>query len=335
MESEGQSLDEVPGLVYRDGENVVFTGRRKSKLDLDSLPFPAYEKLYGFPEAYTLPIFNYPRGPGTTVVSSRGCPYSCSYCDRSVFSASFRSNSPEYMVDLMRHLKSKFGMRHINFYDDLFTFKRDRVEEFCRLLVDSKLKMSFNCAARAEHIDPELLTTMKKAGCWMVSLGIENGDAQLLAEHRSHADLEMIRERVGWIKDAGLKAKGLFMLGLPGETEATIEKSIEYVLSLPLDQFNLAKFTPFPGSPLYENIRFQGEFDENWELMNCLNFVFVPKGLSKERLEERYREFYRRYFERPKVLLAYVPMIWQCPGSWFRFIKNLGDFLSVKKAYES
>jgi len=335
LESNGQPPKDVPGLLYRDGEEVIFTGRHTPTLELDSLPFPAYGKLAGFPAAYKMPIFNYPKAPGATVISSRGCPYTCSYCDRSVFCRSFRYNSAEYMVELLRHMKTQFGIRHVNFYDDLFTFKRRRVVEFCELLSRSGLKMTFNCAARAEHVDLELLKLMKRAGCWMVSLGIETGDTDLLAQHRSHSDLEMIRERVGWIKKAGLRAKGLFMLGLPGETEETVDRSIEYALSLPLDEFNLAKFTPFPGSPLYETISDHGVFDENWELMNCLNFVFVPKAMTLERLEERYHEFYRRYFKRVSVLLSYVAMLWQSPDSWIRFLRNLKDFLHVKSSFEA
>jgi len=333
MENDGRAPAEVPGLLYRNGEQVKFTGRRKSKLELDSLPFPAYEKLHGFPKAYSLPIFNYPKAPGTTVVSSRGCPYSCSYCDRSVFNVSFRFNSPRYMVDLLAHLNNRHGIRHINFYDDLFTFNRKRVEEFCELFVASGLKMTYNCAARAEHIDPELLALMRRSGCWMISLGIENGDSDLLAQHRSHVDLEMIRERLGWIKQAGIRTKGLFMLGLPGETEETIERSIDYALSLPLDQFNLAKFTPFPGSPIFQSVREHGDFEENWEKMNCLNFVFVPRGFTQERLEERFQEFYHRYFIRPKILLSYVPMLWHSPDSWLRFMRNLGDFMRITKGH--
>ena len=333
LERDGRGLGEVPGLLFRDGDAVVSTGWCKSELDLDSLPFPAYGKLAGFPKNYQLPIFSYPKAPGTTVVSSRGCPYQCTYCDRSVFRRSFRSNSAAYMVELFAHLRRSFGIRHVNFYDDLFTFNRDRVEAFCEGLLRAGLKVTFNCAARAEHIDPELLRLLKRAGCWMVSLGIESGDEALLSRHRSVADLGLVRERVGWIKDAGLRAKGLFMLGLPGETEQTAAATRNLALGLPLDEVNLAKFTPFPGSPLYQKIREHGDFEENWPLMNCLNFVFVPHGFTRERLDELYHEFYRSYFERPAVALRYLAMIWHSPDSWRRLLLNLKDFLNVRRSF--
>jgi anaerobic magnesium-protoporphyrin IX monomethyl ester cyclase len=180
-----QSRAQVARLIWRDDSGqVIFNDQKRPPLDLDLLPFPAYEKLANYPEAYQLPIFNYPKEPNTSCISSRGCPYACSYCDRSVFRRSFRYNSAGYLYRHLAYLKEKFGIRHINFYDDQFTFNRERVEEFCRKMIDSPLGMTFNCAVRAEHIDFELLQLMKRAGCWMISLGIETGDENLLAQHR-------------------------------------------------------------------------------------------------------------------------------------------------------
>lgn len=321
----------VKGIIYRSGSEVQFTGYRDKGLVLDDLPFPAYEKLTGFPSAYMLPIFNYPTTPNTSCISSRGCPYACSYCDRSVFRRSFRFNSASYLYEHLRYLKERFGIRHINFYDDQFTFNRQRVEEFTGMMIDRPLGMTFNCAVRAEHIDRELLDRMRSAGCWMVSLGIETGDEELLAQHRQNADLDHLATKIRMIKAAGLRTKGLLMMGLPGETEASIRRSMKYVFSLPIDDFNLAKFTPFPGSPIYENIRELGEFDEDWEKMDCMNFLFVTKGMTRERLETLFNEFYQNHFKRPKVLWGYVTMIWRSPDSWLRFFSNIASFIKFTR----
>jgi radical SAM superfamily enzyme YgiQ (UPF0313 family) len=324
---------QVRGLVTRakDGE-VVFTGHRETFLDLDTLPFPAYAKLAGFPHAYRLPIFNYPTAPNTSCLSSRGCPYACSYCDRSVFRRSFRFNSAEYMVEHLRHLQQRFGVRHVNFYDDQFTFNRARVMEFCERMTTARLGMTFNCAVRAEHIDLDLLRRMKAAGCWMASLGIESGDPELLAQHRQNPDLDMLAGKIRLIKQAGIRTKGLLMMGLPGESEASIRRSMEYVFSLPIDDFNLAKFTPFPGSPLYEKIHELGSFDEDWEKMDCMHFQFVPHGMSRERLEELFILFYKSHYQRPRVIHGYLAMIWKSPDSWKRFILNLVDFVRFARS---
>ena len=321
----------VKGLIYRQGSEVIYTGYRDKGLVLDDLPFPAYEKLAGFPSSYMLPIFNYPKTPNTSCISSRGCPYACSYCDRSVFNRSFRFNSASYLYEHLRYLRERFGIRHINFYDDQFTFNRKRVEEFCGLMIERPLGMTFNCAVRAEHIDPELLVLMKSAGCWMMSLGIETGDEELLAQHRQNADLDHLAQKIRMIKAAGLRTKGLLMMGLPGETEASIRRSMKYVFSLPIDDFNLAKFTPFPGSPIYENIHELGEFDEDWEKMDCMNFLFVTKGMTRERLESLFQEFYREHFKRYKVLWGYVTMLWRSPDSWLRFIGNFANFMKFTR----
>jgi radical SAM superfamily enzyme YgiQ (UPF0313 family) len=329
MEQEGAA---VPGVVLRTGSAIRFNGYRSQGLELDTLPFPAYEKLAGYPQAYQLPIFNYPKAPNSSCISSRGCPYTCSYCDRSVFRRSFRWNSAGYLYEHLKYLRERFGIRHVNFYDDQFTFQRKRVEEFCRLMIDAPLGMTYNCAVRAEHIDFELLRLMKTAGCWMVSLGIETGDPELLAKHRQNPDLDMLAEKIRLIKRAGIRTKGLLMMGLPGENEASIRRSMDYVFSLPIDDFNLAKFTPFPGTPIYENVHELGTFEEDWEKMDCMHFQFVPHGMTRERLEELFTLFYKSHFQRPRVLLGYAAMLWKSPDSWRRFAGNLGSFLRFARS---
>ncbi|MBT3193779.1 MAG: radical SAM protein [Verrucomicrobia bacterium] len=334
MRSGGSGLTGIPGIVYRDGDDVLFSGHRGKGIELDSLPFPAYEKLSGYPDTYKLPIFNYPTAPNASCISSRGCPYECSYCDRSVFRKSFRFNSAEYLYEHLRYLKERWGIRHINFYDDQFTFHRRRVKEFCDMMIERPLNMTFNCAVRAEHVDLELLKQMKGAGCWMISLGIETGDPELLARHRQNADLDLLADRIRDIKQAGIRTKGLLMMGLPGETEESIKRSMAYVASLPIDDFNLTKFTPFPGSPVHENIRDYGTFNDDPALMDCMHFVFVPHGFTEERLEKLYGQFYASHIKRPSVWMGYVAMLWKSPDSWKRFILNLGSFLAFVRSSE-
>jgi coproporphyrinogen III oxidase-like Fe-S oxidoreductase len=166
----------------------------------------------------------------------------------------------------------------------------------------------------------------------MASLGIESGDAELLAQHRQNPDLDMLAGKIRLIKQAGIRTKGLLMMGLPGESEASIRRSMEYVFSLPVDDFNLAKFTPFPGSPLYEKIHELGQFEEAWEKMDCMHFQFVPHGMTRERLEELFVQFYKSHYQRPQVIHGYVAMLWKSPDSWKRFMLNLVDFLRFARS---
>ena len=148
-------------------------------------------------------------------------------------------------------------------------------------------------------MDDDLLRMLKDAGCLMVSLGIETADPDLLEIHKEGVSLEEVRNTVVRIQEAGLRAKGLFMMGLPGETEDSIRRTSDFILSLGLDDMNMAKFTPFPGAPLWHTIHGEGTFTEDWRLMNCLNFVFVPKGIaSKERLDFLYNAHVKRFYFR-------------------------------------
>ena len=338
---EDNNPQEIKGLIYRNNERIIFTGRRTKLLDLDNLPFPAYNKLKGFPQEYLLPIFNYPRVPATSIVTSRGCPFQCSYCDRSVYLKSYRYNSAEYIIELLKYLDKTFGIRHVNIYDDTFLLNRKRIVNFCELKQRNNIKMTFNCAARAEQVDPDLLRLLKKSGCWMISLGIETGDPELLSRHRSYGNskiqenaLELIKRKIYYIKKAGILVKGLFILGLPGETLSSINKSMEFVCNIPLDSFTLSRFTPFPGSPLYRDIMKSGKFIKDWKLMNALNFVYIPNGFTKEQLEDKYHEFCRKYYKRMGIILKYISMVWKSPHSWYRFLRNIPKFLNFTKKYK-
>jgi radical SAM superfamily enzyme YgiQ (UPF0313 family) len=332
---DGRDLDDVQGILHRpDGDGrVAFTGLRGSHVVLDDLPFPAYDKLEGFPRAYNLPLFSFPDHPTASVISSRGCPYQCSYCDRSVFRRGFRYNSAEYMHALLVYLGRRWGIRHVTFYDDIFTANRRRVEAFCDLMARRPPGMTFYCAVRANQLDEDLLRMLRAAGCWQISFGVESGDPDLVKMHRKQADLDEIRDKVRLIRKHGIRVKGLFIVGLPGETEETIRRSMEYALRTDFDEINVSKFTPFPGAPAYGNIRELGEFDEDWPKMNLLNFVFVPRGLTREKLEDLYSEFIRRFYQRPHIMARYTRLMIQSPynlvligrsfGSFYKYIRGL------------
>jgi radical SAM superfamily enzyme YgiQ (UPF0313 family) len=331
----GAKTATIQGLVYREGAEIRDNGLRTDLCELDSLPFPAYDKLEGFPQSFEAALFNYPRSPSATIISSRGCPYQCSYCDRSVYRRSFRFNSAEYLYEHMAFLKNRFGIRHVFFYDDLFTFNRERIGKFCRLLREKPLGMTFNCAVRVGHIDDDLLRMLKASGCWMVSLGIESGAPEILARHKTKVNFGEMRTTVKRIQKAGLRAKGLFMMGLPGETEETIRMTTDFITSLELDDMNMTKFTPFPGSPIYKTVRDEGTFVENWELMNCLNFVFVPKGIeSKDRLDDLYKQFIKRFYTGKNWIRKFWPLMFKSPDSTYRMIRNLPTFLKIKNDFE-
>jgi hypothetical protein len=231
----------------------------------------------------------------------------------------------------MAMLNSDFGIRHVFFYDDLFTTDRKRVAEFCELKERRGVKVGYNCIARLEHVDRELLQLLKRSGCWQVNFGIESGDPEVIRKHRKFYGLDEVNSKLQAVKDAGMRVKGLFMVGLPGESEESIRLTMDYALALPLDEINVTMFTPFPGAPVYANIREHGAFNEEWPLMNCVNPVFVPNGMTAAQLQSLYDEFIRRFYRRSRIHWGYTKMLWQSPHSILSFMKNLPAIIRLER----
>lgn len=336
--AEGKAPGEIANLVYRDGDKIVSNPRRNRILNLDELPFPAYEKLAGFPEGYHLPLFAYEKRHGATMITSRGCPYTCSFCDRTVFERLYKTNSAQYVYDHMKHLRDRFGVYHINFYDDLFTAQKKRVTELCELLIEKPLGMNFNCAIRTGHTSDEMLQMLKKAGALMVSMGIESADPGMMERHKAGVSLEAVKKTVEQIHAAGLRAKGLFIFGLPGETPETIRITSDFILSLDLDEMNMTKFSPLYGAPIWnECISGEtGEFDEDWRLMNCLNFVYKPQGFaSREEMDALYNWHVRRYYDSKGYRRRFAKRLWEHRWSLWHVVKHLPKIIQAARYFSA
>jgi radical SAM superfamily enzyme YgiQ (UPF0313 family) len=235
----------------------------------------------------------------------------------------------------MKHLRRHFGIRHINVYDDLFTTNRKRIGALCEMLTRRPLGVQFNCAVHAGHADDDLLSMLKDAGCLMISVGIESGDPELLERHKASVSLEQVRETVTRIQAAGMRAKGLFMMGLPGETEESFQRTSDFVLSLGLDDMNLSKFTPFPGAPCWQTIEEDGTFEEDWRQMNCLNFVFVPGAFeSRERLDLLYNQHVKRFYSGPEFRRKFRQRLWQHRRTLWHMIRHLPTFLKARRHFD-
>ncbi len=327
-----QGKTPVPS-VYSQSFPTFSTQTSYLQCEMDDLPFPAYDLVAGFPKRYQMPLFGYPKHPGAVIISSRGCVYRCTYCDRSVFHKSFRFNSPEYTFEQMKWLSKDFGVRHINFYDDLFTLNRERVAKLCALITEQKINMSFNCIVRVGHIDNELLKMLKKAGCWMVHVGIESGDQKLLDIHKAGVTIEQIKNDVTRVAAAGLWVKGLFMIGIPGENEESMIRTRKFAMTLPLKDANITAFTPFPGAPISQTIHELGTLDNDWSKMDCENVVFVShEAQSKEVIERNRNAFIKEFYERKYMRRIYRTMMVQSPHSYWRLIKHAGSFLRYARS---
>lgn len=337
--ADGKPLAGIGNLVWRnEAGKIVVNPRRDRILDLDELPFPAYEKLAGFPHAYHLPLFAYEKRYGATMITSRGCPYTCSFCDRTVFERLYKTNSAQYTYEHMKYLRDEFGVQHINMYDDLFTAKKQRVMDLCELLIEKPLGVQFNCAIRTGHTSDEMLIKLKQAGALMVSMGIESADPGMMARHKAGVTLEAVRDTVRQIHAAGLRAKGLFIFGMPGETPETVKTTSDFILSLDLDEMNMTKFSPLHGAPIWEECAsgVGGELIEDWRLMNCLNFVYLPEGFaSREEMDALYNWHVKRFYDSQGYRQRFAKRLWQHRWSLWHILKHLPQTIAAARYFSA
>jgi radical SAM superfamily enzyme YgiQ (UPF0313 family) len=199
---------------------------------------------------------------------------------------------------MIKELRERHGVREIMIEDDTFVASRRRVREFCERLIAEKHDMSWSCLGRADRVTPDLLRLMRQAGCWHISYGIETGDPEMLARMGKNEDLAQIREALRWSREAGLRTKGFFMIGFPGETRDSLARTKKFALSLPLDDISVMQFTPFPGCSVYPGIDHYGTFDRDWRKMNILTTVFVPHGFTLEELDRARSRLLRSFYFR-------------------------------------
>ncbi len=324
---EGQELREVESAIFREGAKVIINPRRRLMEDLDCLPLPAYDLLPFFPQKYRPPLLTYPRGPVASLISSRGCPQVCTFCDRSVFGNRYRHFSEDYLMGLISHLHHRYGIRHLVFADDQFAAVRTRLLGFCEKLARAGLPLRWNCDARVDSVDSELLKIMKRAGCWMISYGIESGSSEILAGINKRIRLDQVEQAVRKTREAGIRAKGLFMIGSPQETESTLEDTLSLILRCPFDELNLSFLTPYPGTEIYTRVKGSPSFTEDWSRMNAMNCVFRPEKLGAGVLEKAYAQIIRRFYMRPRITFSYLNLLARSPDNCGRLAAGAGRWL--------
>ena len=323
-----KSLNEIKGIIYRKNGKIFKNIPREPIWDLDSLPFPAWELLPSLSKYYRPSLHCIRKLPATILVTSRGCPYQCAFCDHSVFGYKIRYHSPSYVVDMMNYLYLRYGIKEFALHDECLLVDKTRAVEMCeKILKKGKGKFSWTVQARADQIEPNLLSVFKKSGCWQIQLGIESGSEKILQILKKGVSKAQIEEACQLIKKAGLQLKGFFMLANPGETLKSITETMRFIHDLPLDDFQLTFFTPYPGSPIFGEIEKWGTLiSKNYFKMNEYQLVFLPRGLDPEMLNIEFKKFYRRFYLRPRVVLKYTVRMLE-PSVWKVYLNGLFGFL--------
>lgn len=335
----GADLDHVSSLIYRKYSLIHNTPQRPINRNLDELPMPAWDLLADFPQAYKPAVYDFPCGPVATIAASRGCPFHCKFCDTSTFGDRVRYYSPVKVFEMMQHLHTIYGVRHIMFVDDLFLASKTRVTDLCKMIIDSGIKVTWSCTARVDTVKPEVLALMKEAGCWEISFGLETGSNGLLKKMGKAANIEKSERAINWTFEAGIRSKGLFMLGFPGEDENSIAETKKFIRRIPMTIMNLSKFTPYPGSPVYHDLYGTNIRKDHWEKMNGMNFVWSPEGLSVEELDKQYKEILMAFYRRPEIGFHYARLTILYPNHFLRLLcfglaylkSRIGVFLSRRK----
>ncbi len=305
---------EVKGLAFRRDGRIVVNEPRPRMDDLDALPFPAYDLLEDL-KPYTPPPCNYRTLPVLSIVSSRGCPNACTFCDRSTFGRMLRQRSAASIAAEIRRLRRDFCVGEIAFLDDTFTLNPQRIYDLFERLDAENIKIWWTCMSRVDTVDYDLLKFMADHGCWHISFGIESGSEEILKRIKKNIDLDKAHRVIGWCRELGIHTKGFFMLGHPGETEQTIEQTIDLALKLPLSDIVATLNTPLPGSEQYVQASADGAFqDGDWSRFNCWNTVFVPEGLSADYLNKMHRRLYRKFYFRPSIVGRYFRQTFSAGG---------------------
>ncbi|CAG0943196.1 anaerobic magnesium-protoporphyrin IX monomethyl ester cyclase [Anaerolineae bacterium] len=327
-------LDGVLGITYQalDGK-VKHTHERPAIADLDALPFPAYH--FFKMERYTSlqPAMDaIDMGKSFSMMTSRGCPYRCTFCSQSVMAEKWRARSPESVVKEWRHLVHDLGAQEIGILDDSANINRKRLHDLCTRLIEEKLNhvpwILIN-GIRANLADEELLKHMKDAGLLRLAFGVETGDEDILESIDKRVTHDQIRAAFKNAKKVGLETVGFFIIGLPGDNEETMEKTIKFACELDPLVANFSMMTPYPGTKVWEQVHRNGGrmLVKDWQ-----DYVFF-EGKARfemgettaEAQERKWKEAYRRFYLRPHR----IAMTLMRKSTWQHFPRTLRMALKI------
>ena len=327
----GKSLGDVPGISYLDGDEIRYNADRTLIENLDELPFPAWQHL---------DIMKYFDGgklyPYMDLISGRGCPFQCIFClwPQVMHGRRFRLRSPTNIVDEMEYdLKRWPALKkgEIFFEDETFIVNKRRAIEICHEIRRRGLKVTWSVNARADQGDQELFREMKAAGCRELLVGFESGDQAMLHGMKKRLTLDQSADFVRVAHKAGLAVHGCFVLGLPGETRETMERTMDFALRLDLDTVQFSAAVPFPGTEFYriceQNGLLGAQSWADWLDEGEHTSVVEYPGLSKKEIGHYVDEALKKFYFRPGYMVKFL-LSTRSPSDLHRKLRGLRNFLS-------
>ncbi len=303
---EGKPKAEILGLYYKENGEVKFTGNRPFIEDLDSLPFPARHLVDN--NIYRRPDNNKVQA---TIKVSRGCPFHCFFCLATpVSGAKVRRRSPENIVAEIKECVEKYNIKNFLFWSDIFNIDKDWTMKLCQAIIDSGLKITWSANTRADTADLEMADMMYKSGCRLVSIGVESGSQYMLEKMGKKITLNDVRRTVKVFKKAKIRIYNYFVIGLPWETEETVEETIKFAIELNSDFISFYTATPLPGSRFYDYALEHNLFDKETSFENAYYYPAVnTHNLSRERVFELHKSAIKRFYLRPLYILKMLSRI--------------------------
>lgn len=238
------ALDSIRGIAFKRAGSIVTTPSRKPLADLDALPIPAafIDDAIGLDSHRQLEF----------LITSRGCPASCTFCSSPRFwGRALRFRSPRSIVDEIRFIRERFGLIYYSIRDDTFTADRERVLDFCRLILREKVHILWNCQSRVNAVDDEILFWMKKAGCECVQFGVESGSQKVLCSLGKTITREQIRNAAESTRRVGIHLSLYLMNGIPGETGEDVKETLSLLETIKAHDGQVSPLVYYPGTQLY------------------------------------------------------------------------------------
>lgn len=301
-----EGLGAIRGIVYRQEGKVIITPKREFIKNLDTLPHPARRLLPHLSKYKPTPA-SYKRLPLATIMTSRGCPSQCTFCDRGVFGNIYRQRRAERVLAEVEEVIGRFGAREIRFFDDLFTLDRERALKICEGFKKKKFKIPWTCLTAVGYVTKDLLKEMKSAGCWQVLYGLESGDSRMLRLLKKGNTLEQNMQAVRWAKEAGLSVRADFIVGTPQETVESLKRTLNFALNMELDYAHFNKFVPYPGTGLYKDLKESGydfDFRKGCSITDHSRFLYIPQTLAGKNYYTDFINFaHRKFYLRPGYIV--------------------------------
>lgn len=317
------NLTGIKGISFRSGGKIIHNPNRPFIEDLDSLPFPARHLLPMEKYEFKIPFTDV---RATNVLSSRGCPFGCTYCSTStMWGKRIRMRSPSNIVDEIEQITKKYGIKGIYFFDDTFTFQKSRTISVCNEIIDRGLDVTWLCESRADVVDRELLTKMKEAGCKVITFGLESGSQRMLNNIKKSIRINQSINAINLCREVGIKSKAFFMYSLPGETPEELEATIRFAYDLNPDVFPFGMCEIRPGTEVEDIARRENIIPQGYSWAKEANVVpkFRQKNLPEEEIDKIFKNVKREYYLKPSYILKRLTHI--------KDIATLKEYVSAVK----